>query len=599
MYYSLRLLLITILLFIHNSHAYCQQWGWGVRGGSTHDESGIFSDERVYDITSDRNGNAYAAIAIAASPSASIGKTPINTYTSPTYHPTNLLITSHSCNGNLRWKKVIGGDASCAIQSIRADDMGHVYVSGYAGMVQSSSSNPLRINFDTDKTLPYDLNKRIFIAQYDTLGKLQWIRMPESDTISMSNYSRATIYDMATDNAGNLSVVAFLNAGKIGESNLVAATTGVYVLSYDPQGNLLAATVPDFKFSITNTLPFTGYPNVAFLSFRISSMPNGGWIIAGSQSTALPMSGFTIKNQLVGHSAFVACFDNHWKYKWHQNANSDIPVINGHPKADAGNNIIVTGSVANGSNIFGETITTNAVGGVPFVARLSPSGSKLWVSYASDNKADNLCNALSLGNDLAITTDGNIAITGGCAGLTWGAQKVYGTCNTYYTCFVARLNTATGIVTAIDTIRRGGNGNNTPDGNWGYAITATSDNSVVLGGRMTAGHIAGKDTMNFAGGDMDFFIAKYGLPCGSYTSVAEEKQPSFKVYPNPVTDIITIDGAQGAAYITDMLGRRLMHTTLNTTGHTDIDIKTLPAGSYLVVVQATDGSYRNTRIVKQ
>ncbi len=669
-----------LFIILYSPSLSAQQFLWGVSGGSTADAiSGVTDDERVYDITTDANGNVYALSAIAASSSAYLGQTLLSTYSSPTAPNTNLLITSYSCNGTLRWKKIIGGDASCVAQSIRTDNQGHVYVMGHVYPIQFTlGPPPVKMHFDADTTLPYDLYKKIFIVQYDTSGNYKWLRMPQSDTTSINTFYKATSYDMAVDNSGDLNAIAFLKAGSIGNSSLTAATSGLYILKYNSQGTLLSANQPA-GFNIPSTT--SGYPNAAFESFRMAQSANGNWIISGSQSPFAGVLGFTIGGQLVNHPGFVGCFNSQWQHLWHTIDSCDFNRYLEHPVTDANNNVYIGGIAYDGYLLFGDTVQLTTTGGAPFVVKLNSNGGKIWGSHASSIAVNTVsCPANTAAQSIALTTGGDIALTGGCEGLKWGNLQIGGQCNTHYDTYVARLNGNSGVPLKLDTVLGGGNGNFIPGGNFGSVIAAGKNNNVYIGGHMTYGQVAGASVMNYIGGVMDFFIIKQGYncscvvptalftntvtgktsalnyigtttgvdslvwnfgdgqvittqgaamntvlshsyatagtytvcvtaysPCGSNqtcqtiqavstTGIAMNRLPAgVKVYPNPSTDYIIIEGAAASTVqLINMTGQRVIFEKVTGNLHT-ISTENIPAGNYILLLAGRDGG--NNRVV--
>jgi hypothetical protein len=71
-------------------------------------------------------------------------------------------------------------------------------------------------------------------------------------------------------------------------------------------------------------------------------------------------------------------------------------------------------------------------------------------------------------------------------------------------------------------------------------------------------------------------------------SVDETNSSNLNVYPNPASDVLTIassnDGATRVT-ITDMAGRTVQATTLNSARRTQLDVSMLPAGTYVVTIE--------------
>ncbi|RYE23689.1 MAG: T9SS type A sorting domain-containing protein [Sphingobacteriales bacterium] len=68
------------------------------------------------------------------------------------------------------------------------------------------------------------------------------------------------------------------------------------------------------------------------------------------------------------------------------------------------------------------------------------------------------------------------------------------------------------------------------------------------------------------------------------TGIAQQPQAScIKLYPNPAGNILYVDGAVQACYITNVQGRVVMQVTDNSE-HKSIDVSALPAGNYVFTV---------------
>jgi hypothetical protein len=76
---------------------------------------------------------------------------------------------------------------------------------------------------------------------------------------------------------------------------------------------------------------------------------------------------------------------------------------------------------------------------------------------------------------------------------------------------------------------------------------------------------------------------------------------NVRVYPNPATDYITVEGATGgSATITNAIGQQISALSFNITEASQrIDIHTLPTGNYVVKIETAKGSTSAINISKQ
>ncbi|MNY20930.1 Fibronectin type III domain protein [compost metagenome] len=92
-------------------------------------------------------------------------------------------------------------------------------------------------------------------------------------------------------------------------------------------------------------------------------------------------------------------------------------------------------------------------------------------------------------------------------------------------------------------------------------------------------------------GDWELIIFKT-LP-GSTASVGELNELELAVYPNPVTDLLTIDAGDEAileeARIVDLLGKTVVDKRLQGS-FAEISLKDLPNGTYYLTVRTNKGS---------
>lgn len=523
--FLLAFIICTVLL-----KADAQSWQWGKRGGSTSNFSGTLYDENVVDMATDKNGNLYVlSTTISSSPDpVTVGNASVKTFEdSNHYHNLDALLTSFNCNGSVRWIKAVSGSSGVVPTSLRVDTMGHVYMLGRLGFVQSGIYGQVPIHFSNDTTLPFDLAKCVFLAQYDTSGHFKWLRMPQSDTIaSVTTAYQARAFDIEVDNNGNLNMLVFMRPGTIGGSNLTIPTEGTYILKYSPQGTLLSVTAPPiyikgYATQSSNTI-------TDFMSVRLSCTKTGKWIFAGTQYVMTPMvlNGDTLKSE-----GFVVCYDSQWKQLWRY-INDSMGVatdlsngVYGRVATDNDENLYIGGYTRNGNTLFGYA-TNNPADGIPFVAKLNINGARLWVNYATDNHTTTqpIISAGSSVSALALRSDGSVMTTGSCGGLKWGNFQIPGRANSGLSIFISRHDPQTGAILQLDTIKR-------YPGYYSYSHAMASDRkgNIFIGGQVDGYFVTGPDTVYNSGGTTDFFVAKYGFGCCTTTPTSSFNSTSTGV----------------------------------------------------------------------
>jgi hypothetical protein len=141
-----------------------------------------------------------------------------------------------------------------------------------------------------------------------------------------------------------------------------------------------------------------------------------------------------------------------------------------------------------------------------------------------------------------------------------------------------------GSFTCVDRADSGGIGSS-------ESITFTADAGVTY--YVNIGYWS--DSTDGAEGPFDLSITSIGAVLG----IAQNIVDGFTMYPNPVLDILHLsaDNTINTIVIYNMLGQEVLETSSNS-NNTQIDLSTLPSGSYIVKIQAGEqvGSYN---LIKQ
>jgi len=97
----------------------------------------------------------------------------------------NIFVFSTNCEGELRWKKSIGGGRNDYANSIKIDDNDNIYITGRT--INPSMNNTTPVHFDNDTIKApalshgvFDESKKgTFIIKYNHDGDFQWLVEPE------------------------------------------------------------------------------------------------------------------------------------------------------------------------------------------------------------------------------------------------------------------------------------------------------------------------------------------------------------------------------------------------------------------------------------
>lgn len=490
----LSILFVACFYLICMPDAHAQKWQWGVRGGGAWAGINPSPGERNIGITTDKQGNLYG---LSISEEATIGRNNINTPIT-NYNNKDVVLTSHRCDGTLRWTKTLGSDNDDVAFSVGADTMGNIYVAGGA--------YPKQAYHFGDTVITNPLEKYAYLACFDTMGKFRWVRFPAPDTISFNRLNQYIIYDMSVAPNGDVTLLAFLEKGLLsGGGNFVVQEEGVYLLRYNRLGAITGLTKMDLQVKGYATFTQNTY---TYVDMKLANAPAGRWIVSGTYHDygGAPLG---IGGQTFSGSMFVTSFRNDGRLLWRR-SNDSIYSTASKAVVDAQGNIYVSGGTWNKDVVNGDTVRVDASGSIPMVLKLDSNGRTLWLSYATDNRVPFMNAFVSAGTiaaDIALG-NGEVTVVGGCGPLKWGGQSMTTQPNTGYFPFIARLNAFTGAMIKLDSIGR-------YPGFYCYAtsVTRAKNGSYYVGGQFSGMMYVRTDTLTSAGGPSDFFLAKYGYPC--------------------------------------------------------------------------------------
>lgn len=641
----IRLCAIIFLQFFC-TNAIAQTWQWGKKGGASGDQSAVYSQDRIWDMCTDVHGNVYA-VAVINKDNANLTGTTITGYAG-----SDILLFSYDCNGNFRWKKVIGGPQSDAPFGMRIDTLGNIYVCGR--VVPKQTSLEIHVKFDSDSTLVYGDMRSAFLAQYDTLGNLNWLRMPQADTVSFtSSLTNYRIWHMDVTPDGKVYMVAKFLAGKLSApGNPVLPASSNYILEYDKNGNYIGASPIQLEMY-----------DAAFLA-RIKYNRHNGLLYYYGQSYPYNPGGFIkMGSTTLSKMVFLA------KYNTNGNLVSLVESDGGSFEGiefDEEGNMYIAGVGLAGKQHLGQTFATGS-SSAPYAAKLDTNDKIIWIKKAVTNGA-------SSGRDVALR--GNELIFAGDAPgkMVWkGEDSIENIMNQGYDVFITRFDRHNGKVIEIDTLESMFGVTEFSN----FVVTDKKGNAYLGGDVRDQIYIAGNSYDATVNGYKDFFIAKLGtsdcncllpiLNCNStalasnrfafsssftstvavdsaiwdfgdgtsstqstpihiystpgnymacftvYTkcgneakcfnlqatlSVADLEGKDVKLYPIPAEYTLTIDGiGQGTSYeVYSQVGARVLSGALN---GKQVDISMLPAGIYIMNLEGKDHSITRLRFLKQ
>lgn len=473
-----RITLLTIIFFLWTWSLNAQQFKW-VKGGGTSQAFSLSSDlERTRFMCTDPNGNIYAV--------SKVGNNAIYAdtfYRSGAYGVSeNMLITSYTCNGQMRWAKLIASSAGqCRPTGLVADSLGNVYVSGFM------FPGTLYIGYDTTIG-PFYMHTGL--VQFDTSGNFNWIRWVGDNTMATYLGTAYPGCPLAIDGANNLHFFNYMKAG-VPITSTVTSIRGTYDLIYSSTGTLLSQTRLDLDSAwylhgavidpITNKL--YGYGEINFDLF-------GGSTIDTFYAAAFDAS----RNRL-------------WQYFCGHGGDDAITGL----VMDRNKHLLFSGASQGGGAFSFNGDSVSGVGSnLAIVMKTDTNGTVKWLKHFSC-----IGSAINAFYGITLLNNNKVAAVGMWAGrVVSGYDSIVTPAGEGWNPYLVIVN-SDGDLQKIEGVR----GNGFSDR--GSTITSDRVGNIYCGG-VVVDSIWGDNPIipayHSVGGGNDFFIMKYGMDCSCTTT---------------------------------------------------------------------------------
>jgi len=466
-----RLVLCLFTFFLNTGVLPAQQFKWVTGGGTDASLSPSRLDEGTYYMCTDPNGNVYAL--------SQVGYGPVfaDTFYSSGYSSEqNLLITSYTCNGQMRWAKLIASADGIVPYAITADDAGHIYVAGQ----YVHFTGTLFIGDDT--AISSEIYLGTGLIQLDTLGNFDWIRFVGTNAI-------ATLSDvfggpLTVDASNNVHYFCYIKSG-IPIMPGDTSAFGTYDVVYNPSGAMLSAVRLDMDSEwvlngavidpATNKLYVSGQTNPGLIT---PSMLDSGYAAAFDASRSLLWQYFCGHGDDDALDGVVLGPD---KNLYFSGASQGTAVFSFH-----GDSVV-------GAGIMAVIMKTDTDGNVNWIKYFYEAGTSINAFYS-----------------IALLPNYKVAAIGTFAGRTTdGTVSLSTPPGDGYSPFLVVVDSGENLL-AIQQIYG--------DGfyNAGKAITADKVGNIYVGGEVVDSIWAGAPPIpayHTVGGNSDFFVMKYGVDC--------------------------------------------------------------------------------------
>ncbi|MBI3501011.1 MAG: T9SS type A sorting domain-containing protein [Bacteroidetes bacterium] len=258
---------------------------------------------------------------------------------------TNIFIVKYDTLGNVLWAKSAGGMDTDEGLSIATDANSNAYVTGY---FYSSS-----FTFgSTTLTNVYYGQTDIFIVKYDSSGNVIWAKSAGGTQGDRGN-------GIATDASGDVYATGIVISDSITFDSITLYNSGVFVVKYDPSGNVLWAE---------------GYAGLAGGSgTSIATDASSNVYVAGafgSDSIVFGSTTLTNADPFTTVDIFIAKFDALGNALWAKSAGGSSNDGATSVTSDVNGNVFVAGLFQSPTLTFGSTTLTSSGGWEIFLAKL-------------------------------------------------------------------------------------------------------------------------------------------------------------------------------------------------------------------------------------
>ena len=602
-----------------------------MKGGSS---IGGISNETIHDIKVGTDGNYYFIASIFGTGqhhNAQLNGSTIQTNNQPSSvagGSEDILLFSTTCDGQVRWSQSIGGGSQDLAYNLVLDSNDNVYIGGYFNPGVANAAGTFPVRFSSTDSLPMNNNhpdyyKRIYLVKYDKDGNYQGKKALQGNVSNDPNGSHygSQILDLAISN-DSLHFVVTLLSGTHLDNQVTVPSQYAYdpaTMTYNSQYHLVKYDT-DLNFISNIVLPVADGTGIPTRTSRFTYDENTNTYYIIGEKRGAPLFPLTYDGQtIINRSFIIAVNGNDGSKKWIREIYSDP----GTSSVPAGNKIASVVIDENSNVYIGGTrfkhpsyadlkiydpvdpsgttynITTGADFTVPMVVKFNSDGDVQWVQATTAFSPGVL--APDLRHGIGIAINNNEVVLGAQGGSDfWGNIEIVRPITNYQADpILVRLDKQTGNVLGVHDIQ--GEALSTKRMT---AVAVDNDGNYIVGGSFNANLFMNNNlgiTPLISTGESDFFVAKLANSlCGS-GNVSTEKfnKLTVNVYPNPTTDIVTIETDENLFNysVYDINGREIQTGIFSSTNQ--INLQSASNGVYFVKVSTTQGSSATVKVVKQ
>ena len=381
----------------------------------------------------------------------------------------------------------LGGSGTEFLSRVVVDDSGNVIVAG----TTTSTNLPVVNASDGSANGQTDL----VLAKYTPDGLLSYLTYIGGSGDEPVAYGCFMTFDLAVDGSGNVVVAGSTTSSNYPTANAFDSTNGggydLFVTKLNTLGQIVFSTyLGGESYECKPRLAVDGSGNVLVTGFTNSG--TGFPTVNAFDTNFASWETFVTKFNPTGGIVYSTAVGG--------SSTEDSPVIT----VDGTGNAFLAGMTASGDFPVASGYDSTFNGGAydVFVAKLSPSGSRLWATFLGGNDWDNA-------DRITLDGSGNAFVTGLTTSIDFPTANAYdSTFNGDRDAFVTKLNPSGGLVFSTYL---GGNGYD-----YGNAVKSDgSGNAIVLGSTTSTNFptVSAFDTVGEGGNSADFTVTKFS-PAG-------------------------------------------------------------------------------------